>query len=60
MIERFITAQPRIALCLLLRLELAKALLTRTSAGKRRGWGSGAATLDEPEPQAVAMRWLDH
>jgi hypothetical protein len=42
------------------RLQAAKALLTQTSAGKRRGWGRGAATFDEPEPQPVTMKWLEH
>jgi hypothetical protein len=41
------------------RLQAAKTLLTQTSAGKRRGWGRGGATLDEPEPQPVTMKWLE-
>jgi hypothetical protein len=42
------------------RLLAAKVLLTQSSAGRRRGWGRGGATLDEPEPQPITMTWLEH
>ena len=43
------------------KLQAAKTMLTQTTAGRRRGWGSGSAVLDEPdEAQPVAIRWLEH
>ena len=38
----------------------AKTLLTQTTAGRRRGFGSGSAVLDESdEAQPVAIKWLE-
>jgi hypothetical protein len=43
------------------KLQAAKTMLTQTTAGRRRGWGSGSAVLDEPdEAQPVAIKWLEH
>jgi hypothetical protein len=42
-----------------LRLQAAVALLTQSAAGRRRGWGRGGPSHDEPaETPAVAMRWV--
>jgi hypothetical protein len=42
------------------RLQAAVTLLTQSEAGRRRGWGRGGASHDEPaEPRAVTMRWVD-
>jgi hypothetical protein len=41
------------------KLQAAKTMLTQTTAGKRRGWGSGSAIGDEPvEAQPVTIKWL--
>lgn len=43
------------------KLRAAKVILTQTTAGKRRGWGSGWAVLDElDEAQPVTIKWLEH
>ncbi len=43
------------------KLQAAKVMLTQTTAGRRRGWGSGSAVLDEPdEAQPVTIKWLEH
>ena len=43
------------------KLQAAKTMLTQTTAGRRRGFGLGAAVLDEPgEAQPVTIKWLEH
>jgi hypothetical protein len=43
------------------KLQAAKAMLTQTTAGKRRGWGSGSAIGEElVEAEPVTIKWLDH
>ena len=42
------------------RLQAAVTLLTQSEAGRRRGWGRGGTSRDEPEPQPVTMHWLEH
>jgi hypothetical protein len=43
------------------KLQAAKTMLTQTTAGRRRGWGSGAAIADESdEAQPVTIKWLEH
>ena len=43
------------------KLQAAKTMLTQTTAGRRRGFGSGSAVLDEPgETQPVTIKWLEH
>ena len=43
------------------KLQAAKTMLTQTTAGRRRGFGSGSAVVDEPdEAQPVAIKWLEH
>ena len=42
------------------KLQAAKAILTQTTAGKRRGWGSGSAIeLDEAQA-ATTIKWLEN
>jgi hypothetical protein len=45
------------------KLQAAKAILTQTTAGRRRGWGTGSAIelggVDEAEP-ATAIKWLEN
>ena len=44
------------------KLQAAKAILTQTTAGKRRGWGTGSAIdleLDDPQP-ATTIKWLEN
>jgi hypothetical protein len=45
------------------KLAAAKVLLTQTTNGRRRGWGSGAAIelggVDEAEP-ATTIKWLEN
>ena len=45
------------------RLQAAKAILTQTTAGKRRGWGTGSAIdlggVDEAEPPTT-IKWLEN
>jgi hypothetical protein len=45
------------------RLQAAKVWLTQTTAGRRRGWGKGAAIelggVDEAEP-ATTIKWLEN
>jgi hypothetical protein len=42
------------------KLRAARAMLL-TTAGKRRGWGSGSAIGEEPvEAQPVTIKWLEH
>ena len=43
------------------RLQAAKTLLTQTTAGRRRGWGSGSSLLEEPdEARPVTIKWLEN
>ena len=43
------------------KLQAAKTMLTQTTAGRRRGFGSGSAIADEPdEAQPVTIKWLEH
>jgi hypothetical protein len=42
------------------RLKAAKALLTLTPAGRRRGFGRGGSSRDEPvKPRPVEIKWID-
>ena len=41
------------------KLQAAKTMLTQTTAGRRRGFGSGAAVVDEPAAP-VTIKWLEH
>jgi hypothetical protein len=45
------------------KLQAAKVMLTQTTAGKRRGWGTGSAIghggVDEAEP-ATTIKWLEN
>jgi hypothetical protein len=45
------------------KLQAAKAILTQTTAGKRRGWGSGSAIeldgVDEAQA-ATTIKWLEN
>ena len=44
------------------RLQAAKVLLTLTTNGRRRGWGSGSSIdleLDEPQP-ATTIKWIEN